>query len=155
MNGNCRLLKNLSTELWEMVTDPGIMWPIVFHKGQVKETVHHLHEGKNGFHFIMIYCSKLLWLNSLALVIPYTNSSIAGCKPVKITSYTAQLDLLLFWIIKVAPIVWCLMGRTDSLEKTLMLEILKAEGEGDDRGWDGWMASLTQWTWVWASSGSC
>ena len=29
----------------------------------------------------------------------------------------------------------------------------KAEGEGDDRGWDGWMASLTQWTWVWASSG--
>ena len=32
-------------------------------------------------------------------------------------------------------------------------ERLKA-GEGDDRGWDGWMASLTQWTWVWASSGS-
>ena len=27
----------------------------------------------------------------------------------------------------------------------------KAGGEGDDRGWDGWMASLTQWTWVWAS----
>ena len=27
-------------------------------------------------------------------------------------------------------------------------------GEGDDRGWDGWMASLTQWTWIWASSGS-
>ena len=30
---------------------------------------------------------------------------------------------------------------------------LKAEGEGDDRGWDGWMTSLTQWTWVSASSG--
>ena len=27
----------------------------------------------------------------------------------------------------------------------------KAGGEGDDRGWDGWMASLTRWTWVWAS----
>ena len=27
-------------------------------------------------------------------------------------------------------------------------------GEGDDRGWDDWMASLTQWTWVWVSSGS-
>ena len=26
-------------------------------------------------------------------------------------------------------------------------------GEGDDRGWDGWMASLTQWTWVWVNSG--
>ena len=33
-------------------------------------------------------------------------------------------------------------------------ERLKAGGEGDDRGWDGWMASLTRWTWVWASSGS-
>ena len=31
-------------------------------------------------------------------------------------------------------------------------ERLKAEGEVDDRGWDGWMASPTQWTWVWASS---
>ena len=31
-------------------------------------------------------------------------------------------------------------------------ERLKAGGEGDDRGWDGWMASLTQWTWVWANS---
>ena len=32
-------------------------------------------------------------------------------------------------------------------------ERLKSGGEGGDRGWDGWMASLTQWTWVWASSG--
>ena len=30
----------------------------------------------------------------------------------------------------------------------------KAGVEGDDRGWDSWMESLTQWTWVWASSGS-
>ena len=33
-------------------------------------------------------------------------------------------------------------------------EGLLAGGEGDDRGWDGWMASLTQWTWVWVNSGS-
>ena len=33
-------------------------------------------------------------------------------------------------------------------------ERLKAGGEGDDRGWDGWMASLTQWTWVLVGSGS-
>ena len=31
-------------------------------------------------------------------------------------------------------------------------ERLRAGGEGDDRGWDGWMASLTQRTWVWVSS---
>ena len=33
-------------------------------------------------------------------------------------------------------------------------ERLKAGGEGDDRGWGGWMESPTRWTWVWASSGS-
>ena len=33
-------------------------------------------------------------------------------------------------------------------------ERLKARGEGDDRGWNGWMASLTQWTWLWVNSGS-
>ena len=33
-------------------------------------------------------------------------------------------------------------------------EGLGAGGEGNDRGWDGWMASLTQWTWVWVNSGS-
>ena len=44
-----------------------------------------------------------------------------------------------------------LMWRTDSYEKTLMLGKLKAGGEGDNRGWDCWMASPTQWTGVWAS----
>ena len=33
-------------------------------------------------------------------------------------------------------------------------ERLRAGGEGEDRGWDGWMASPTQWTWVWVNSGS-
>ena len=47
-----------------------------------------------------------------------------------------------------------LMWRTDSLEKTLVLGKIEAGGEGDDRGWDGWMASPTQWTWVWVNSGS-
>jgi len=51
-----------------------------------------------------------------------------------------------------------LIRRTDSLEKTLMLgkdsRGEKAGGEGDNRGWDCWMASLTQWAWAWVSSGS-
>ena len=33
-------------------------------------------------------------------------------------------------------------------------EGLGAGGEGDNRGWDGWMASPTRWTWVWVNSGS-
>ena len=54
-----------------------------------------------------------------------------------------------------------LMWRTESFEETLMLGKIKAGGddnskieEGDDRGWDGWMASPTRWTWVWVSSRS-
>ena len=39
-------------------------------------------------------------------------------------------------------------------KRTWWWERLKAGGEGDERGWDGWMASPTQWTWVWVSSGS-
>ena len=55
-----------------------------------------------------------------------------------------------------------LMWRSDSLEKTQKIkkrkkrlrcwERLKAGGEGDNRGWDGRMGTLTWWTWVWASS---
>ena len=46
------------------------------------------------------------------------------------------------------------MRRTDSLEKTLMLGKLEVGGEGDNREWDGWMASLAWWTWVWVKSRS-
>ena len=44
------------------------------------------------------------------------------------------------------------MRSVDSLEKTLMLRGTGGWGKGDDRGWDGWMASLTRWTWVWVNS---
>ena len=47
---------------------------------------------------------------------------------------------------------WC--EELTHLKRPCCWERLKAEGEGDDRGWDVWMASLTQWTWVWVSSGS-
>ena len=46
-----------------------------------------------------------------------------------------------------------LMWRADSLKRTWWWKRLKAGGEGDDRGWAGWMASLTWWPWVWANSG--
>ena len=54
-----------------------------------------------------------------------------------------------------APILWQHFGhlrwRADSLEKTLMLEWLRAGGEGGDRRWDSWVTSLTRWNWVWAN----
>ena len=63
---------------------------------------------------------------------------------------------------------WVFTGRTDVKVETPILwppeeltplkrpwcwERLRA-GEGDDRGWDGWMVSLTQWTCIWVNSGS-
>ena len=47
-----------------------------------------------------------------------------------------------------------LMWRVDSLERPWCWEGLGAGGEGDDRGWDGWMASPTWSAWVWVNSGS-
>ena len=66
---------------------------------------------------------------------------------------------------------WTFIGRTDveawsssslatwceeliHLKRPWCWERLKVGGEGDDRGWDGWMTSRTQWTWVWVNSGS-
>ena len=66
---------------------------------------------------------------------------------------------------------WIFIGRTDAEAETPILwppdvknwlirkdpdgwERLRAGGEGDNRGWDGWMASPTRWTWVWVNSGS-
>ena len=65
---------------------------------------------------------------------------------------------------------WIFFGRTDAeggtptllatrceelthLKRPWCLERLMVGGEGDDRGWDGWMVSPTQWTWVWINSG--
>ena len=62
---------------------------------------------------------------------------------------------------------WIFIGRTDVEDETPILWPPDAKNwliwkdpdagkdwEGDDRGWDGWMASLTQWTWIWVNSGS-
>ena len=47
---------------------------------------------------------------------------------------------------------WC--EELTHWKRSWCWERLKAEREGDDRGWDGWMASPTQRTWIWPSSGS-
>ena len=44
------------------------------------------------------------------------------------------------------------MRRVDSLEKSLMLGEIGGRRRRDARGWDGWMASPTQWTWIWVNS---
>ena len=62
----------------------------------------------------------------------------------------------------VAPHLWLGMASTlatsceelTHLKRLWCWEGLGAGGEGDGREWDGWMASLTRWTWVWVNSGS-
>ena len=95
------------------------------------------------------------------------------CRPI----FFCLLPLLSPWVFVTLPASW--MGKSQiwrvalkSLKNRLGLNIhahqfcshtgkrpwcwerFKAGGEGDDRGWDGWMTLLTRWTWVWASSGS-
>ena len=43
-------------------------------------------------------------------------------------------------------------GKVTHWKKSWFLQRLKAEGEEDDRGWDGWVASPIQWMWTWANS---
>ena len=48
--------------------------------------------------------------------------------------------------------IWC--EESTHLKRPWCWERLRAGGEGDNRGWNDWMASPTQWTWVWVNSGS-
>ena len=52
------------------------------------------------------------------------------------------------------PILWPTHAKSWLIGKDWCWEGLWAGGEGDNRGWDGWMASLTRWMWVWVNSGS-
>ena len=87
-----------------------------------------------------------------------TLESPLDCKEIQFVSPTGYQS----WILIVrsddeakAPILWppdvkdWLTGKDPNAGKDL-----KVGGEGNDRGWDGWMASLTRWTWVWMDSGS-
>ena len=53
-----------------------------------------------------------------------------------------------------APVLWPPDAKSWLIGEDWFWESLKAGGEGDDRGWDGWMASPTWWSWVWARSRS-
>ena len=52
------------------------------------------------------------------------------------------------------PIIWPPDTKNWLISRFWCWDTLKRGGEGDGKGWDGWMASLTQGTWVWASSRS-
>ena len=79
---------------------------------------------------LLFLCNRILNFFSW---IHFANSSAAQCS---------------YWI-NLKPVIWM-----THLKRPWCWEGLKAGGEGDDRGWDGWIASPTQWTWIWVNSGS-
>ena len=92
-----------------------------------------------------------LWYWRRLLRVPWTarrsNQSI-----LKETSPECSLEgLMLSWSSNTLA-TWC--EELTHWKRPWCWERLRAGGEGDDRGWDGWMALLTQWTWVWVDSGS-
>ena len=93
-----------------------------------------VHQRINGFE---------LWCWRRLLRVPWTarrsNQSILNEISPEYSSEGLMLKLKLHYF-------GHMMGRADSFEKTLMLGNLRAGGEGDDREWDGWMVSPTQWT---------
>ena len=92
-----------------------------------------------------------LWCWRRFLRIPWTvkrsNQSI-----IKEISFGYSLEGLMLKVI--LQYFGHLMRRTDSFKIPWCWERLKVGGEGDDRGWDGWIASPTWWTWVWVNSRS-
>ena len=93
-----------------------------------------------------------------------------------VTVEMCELYPIIYWLLRVVHLPmnksvlnvhwkdWCWSWSSNTLatwcedlthwKRRWCWETLKEGGERDDRGWGGWMASPTQWTWVWASSGS-
>ena len=86
----------------------------------------------------------------------------------KLFNIEIKTDLMIWFLgfkCNSLPSVYLLWGTTQDTQEKLdtrdtssglvaCWEGLGAGGEGDNRGWDGWMASRTRWTWVWLNSGS-
>ena len=92
-----------------------------------------------------------LWSWRRLLRVPWTarrsNQSILK----EISPGCSLVGWMLNWNSKTLA-TWC--EELTHLKRPWCWERLKAGRERDDRGWDGWMASPTQWTWIWANSGS-
>ena len=92
-----------------------------------------------------------LWCWGRLLRVPWTarrsNQSI-----VKEISPECSLEGLMLKLKSSTLATW--FEELTHLKRPWCWERLRARWEGDDRGWDGWMASPTQWTWVWVDSGS-
>ena len=92
-----------------------------------------------------------LWCWRRILRVPWTAKSQTSKSSSKSTLNVHWKDWCWSW--NSNPLAtWC--EELTPWKRPWCWERLKEGGEGDDRGWDGWMASPTRWTWVWVNSGS-
>ena len=89
-----------------------------------------------------------LWCWRRLLRVPWTARSKESILKQTTPEYSLEVLMLKLKLQYFGHLMW----RADLLKRPWFWERLKAGGEGDKRGWDGRMASWTQWTWVWASS---
>ena len=91
------------------------------------------------------------------VVLEKTLESLLDCKDIKPVNHKGTQSWVVIGRLRLRlklPYFGHLMRRTDTLEKTLMLGKIEGRMRKDNRGQDGWMASPTQWTWVWVDSRS-
>ena len=92
---------------------------------------------------------------SWTVVLEKTLESPLDCKETKPVNPKGNQSWIFIGMLKLKlQFFGHLMRRTDSLEKALIQRKFKAGGKGEDRRGNCWVASLTWWTWVWASYGS-
>ena len=92
------------------------------------------------------------------VVLEKTLESLLDCKEIQPVHSKWDQSWVFFGRTNVeaeTPILWPPDSKKlTHLKRPWCWEKLRAGGEGDSRGWDGWMASLTQWSWVWVNSSS-
>ena len=119
-----------------------------------------------------IYSLKNFWYNAVLLNIDYGHHAVHYI-PMTYLFYKRKFVALLFpfchplkgdqpWVFfgrndakAETPVLWPPHAKSCLIENDWCWEGLEAGGEGDDRGWDGWMASLTRWMWLWVNSRCC
>ena len=93
----------------------------------------------------------------VVFVLLFINGKILGCRFQLLSGHLFFLMNFLYLLLVLYSSAWFLLSiwckELTHWRRPWCWERLRARGEGGDRGWNVWMASLTQWLWVWPNSG--
>ena len=106
--------------------------------------------------YIHIHVYVCLYVQTCTVVLDKTLESPLDCKEIQPVHSEGDQSWVFFGRNDAkaeTPVLWPPCVKSWLIGKDWCWEGLGAGGEGDDRRWDGWMTSLTWWTWVWVNSG--